>query len=77
MPSAVILPQTPSPLDVLLLATTIENQELGVLPAVGNDALPTGGQGVLNQTTCSNVHNASTRVSSRRRTRCSTDSLPC
>jgi hypothetical protein len=56
MPSAIRLPQTASPLDVLVIAC--ENQERAALPAVVDDASPAGGQGASNPTEFSNCHDA-------------------
>ena len=61
MPSAVRLPQTASPLDVLVVARETHRQ--AALPAVTDIASPTGGEGASNPTKFSNCHDAPANAS--------------
>ena len=54
MPSAVRLPQTASPLNVVVVARETHRQ--AALPAVTDIASPTGGEGASNPTKFSNCH---------------------
>ena len=61
MPSVVRLPQTASPLNVLVIEC--ENQERAALSAVIDDALPAGGQGASDPTAFLNCHDAQASAS--------------